>query len=257
MPPLICFPPGGGVSWCYAPLVHAINAGRPVYGLQSVGLAAEEQPLSSMNAIADEFLALVREIQPHGPYHLLGWSLGGLVAHEVACRLLKQNERVALLANIDAYPMPDAENVPELDRSAVIEEFANLFGLDPRDFEGKTLDIPIILETARRSGHILGELDLEQLQRIIQLTHHHALLLPGFHPHHFDGDMLLVRASERVSPMARPDLWKEYVEGRIETFEVNSTHARLMDPVPAEIIGREINRRLDPTDTPTGNALAV
>jgi thioesterase domain-containing protein len=105
----------------------AMDPRRSIYGLLSVGLA-DEGPLSSMTEMTEKFLTLVRQIQPGGPYYLVGWSFGGLVAHGVARRLQAQNERVALFANVHAYTLPSAESPPELDENRVIEDFARLVG---------------------------------------------------------------------------------------------------------------------------------
>src|SRR5262245_24403445 len=67
-----------------------------------------------------------------GPYHLLGWSFGGLVAHEMAGRLQEAHEDVALLALLDSYPPVPAEEALLINEQEAIEEMAELIGLDPK-----------------------------------------------------------------------------------------------------------------------------
>jgi thioesterase domain-containing protein len=59
---------------------------------------------SAIEEMALDYLSRIREIQPSGPYRLLGWSFGGLVAHAMATRLQDQGEEVDLLVLLDAYP---------------------------------------------------------------------------------------------------------------------------------------------------------
>jgi acetoacetyl-CoA synthetase len=77
---------------------------HPVYGIQAKGVDGMEQPLDRVENMATFYLRSLREIQPHGPYFLIGYSFGGLVALEMAQSLHEVGENVALLAFVDAYP---------------------------------------------------------------------------------------------------------------------------------------------------------
>lgn len=102
--PLWCFYPGSGFAWQYAVLARHLRPGRPVIGLQSPrpnGLIARSR---DMDELIDAQLSLMRQTQPHGPYDLLGYSLGGTVAYGVAARLRQQGEAVRFLGLLDTYP---------------------------------------------------------------------------------------------------------------------------------------------------------
>ncbi|MGH9387300.1 MAG: non-ribosomal peptide synthetase, partial [Vicinamibacterales bacterium] len=112
-PPLFCLPPASGIGWRYAGLLSVLSSDQPLYALQARMIRDGTAHPVSIPAAATEYLASVRSIQPSGPYCLLGWSFGGLVAFEMACQLRERGEPVAMLAIIDAYP-----SSPEfLDRS--------------------------------------------------------------------------------------------------------------------------------------------
>ncbi|MGH9962545.1 MAG: thioesterase domain-containing protein, partial [Pyrinomonadaceae bacterium] len=70
---------------------------QPIYGLQASGIAAEAPFPASIEEIADDYVTVMRGVRPTGPYHLLGWSFGGIIAHTVACRLQQEHEDVVLL----------------------------------------------------------------------------------------------------------------------------------------------------------------
>ncbi|MCX2842978.1 amino acid adenylation domain-containing protein [Microbulbifer thermotolerans] len=102
--PLICFYPGSGFAWQYSVLSRYLSGGRPIIGLQSPrpnGLIATS---ADMETLIERQLAVLRRIQPAGPYYLLGYSLGGSVAYGVAAALRKAGEEVAFLGLLDTYP---------------------------------------------------------------------------------------------------------------------------------------------------------
>jgi len=99
--PLFFVHPGGGNVLCYLPLARAACSPRPFYAFQAAGVDGVCPPAESIEAMADEYLAEVRNVQPHGPYAVGGWSLGGIVAYEMACRLEAMGEEIALLAVVD------------------------------------------------------------------------------------------------------------------------------------------------------------
>lgn len=82
-------------------LAHLVGQEQPIYGVQARGLFGDHQPHESFEAMARDYLAEIRQIQPHGPYLLGGFSGGGIAAWEMTRRLLDDGERVALLALLD------------------------------------------------------------------------------------------------------------------------------------------------------------
>jgi acetoacetyl-CoA synthetase len=87
-------------------LAQHIRTSHPIYGIQAKGVDGLEEPLESVEDMASFYLDSLKELQPHGPYMLIGYSFGGLVALEMAQRMRKNNENVALLVLLDAYPHP-------------------------------------------------------------------------------------------------------------------------------------------------------
>jgi thioesterase domain-containing protein len=93
-------------------LALAVPWARPFYGLQPPGLSDGEVPLRRISELAAHHVAQIREIQPHGPYAIGGYSLGGLVAYEMGCQLEAQGEAVECIAIIDTY-RPGLKPPPE------------------------------------------------------------------------------------------------------------------------------------------------
>jgi acetoacetyl-CoA synthetase len=85
-------------------LVEKIESAHPIYGMQARGIDGVDEPLTSVEAMAQFHLEAIKQLQPHGPYFLIGYSLGGLVALEIAQRLSAGGEKIALLALVESYP---------------------------------------------------------------------------------------------------------------------------------------------------------
>lgn len=94
----------GGTVLGLSDLVGKIKFGHPIYGMQARGIDGVSEPLTSIEERAEFHLDAIRQIQVRGPYLLIGYSLGGFVALEIAQRLVVAGEKVALLALLDSYP---------------------------------------------------------------------------------------------------------------------------------------------------------
>jgi len=94
---------GGSVMDFFQPVKH-IETNHPIYGMQARGIDGLDEPLASIEDMAEFYLHAIKELQPRGPYLLVGYSLGGIVVLEMAQRLSANGEKVALLAMLDAYP---------------------------------------------------------------------------------------------------------------------------------------------------------
>jgi thioesterase domain-containing protein len=245
LPPLFCLPPGSGLCWDYARLLRELDTQRPLYGLQAGGIAGETPLPDSVEAIADECVAMLQQVQPAGPCYLLGWSFGGLVAHEIACRLQAQGREVALLALLDSYPYLPSIEAPITNEQDLVEEMAELVGLEPKDLQGKSIDIPTILATAREVGHVLGEFDADQAGRMLRYGEHCARLAPDFRPSVFHGDLLMFVAADSPRDHFYPALWQPYITGRIAQHNIPCRHARMTEMIPIALIGRLLQRHLE------------
>lgn len=240
MPPLFCLHGGSGLSWGYAGLVRELGPERPVYGLQFNGIETERTMPASIEEMAAIYLNTIRSIQPHGPYHLVGVSLGGFVAHAIACRLQQERQEVGCLALLDSYPVAEGE----ITRDPDILELFELVQFDPSHLKGKRADVPTIIEVARQMGHVLGWMEIEQVERMLKFVKHSSALRHAFHPGLFQGNILFVAAIEDRVDFFSPAQWRPYVTGQIRVHDVHCRHPRMMDPEHLVTIGRLLREYL-------------
>ena len=100
-PPFFCMHGAGGTVLMYRDLSRRLGDDQPFYGLQAQGLDGTSSPLTTVEGMASLYVSEIRSVQPHGPYFLGGYCLGGTVAYEVAQQLRSEGETVALLALFD------------------------------------------------------------------------------------------------------------------------------------------------------------
>jgi amino acid adenylation domain-containing protein len=106
-PPIFCVHACGAHVFIYRPLVAYLDLDQPVYGLQAQGIDGTREPHTHVEDMAAYYIKEIRELQPYGPYYLVGHTLGGVIAFEIAQQLTRQGEEVGLLAMFDTLcPLP-------------------------------------------------------------------------------------------------------------------------------------------------------
>ncbi|MFJ9743395.1 alpha/beta fold hydrolase, partial [Streptomyces sp. NPDC101166] len=242
--PLFFLHGGVGLSWPYLGLAEHLAGEFPVYGFQASGIIAEAPLPASVQEMAGEYVRRILEIQPEGPYHLLGWSFGGLLAHAAATRLEGLGHRVALLVNLDSYPAPEPDGIP--DDRALIAKILEYCGYDAAAFAGGEPTLSEVLELFRRDANPLAGLDEQQLARLLRIVRNHAVLSAEFVPDRFDGDVLFLSAEQGAdedSPTVA--VWEPYIGGRVTHHGIASDHDGMMRPEPQRAIGRIIAAHLE------------
>ena len=111
-PPVFFVPPASGSPLCYVELALQLGDAQPAYGLQAPGLYDDAPLITRLEDMAAYYVAAMRYVQPAGPYHLVGWSFGSMVAFEMARLLEQQHEAVAFLGLLDTGLAYDPRRSP-------------------------------------------------------------------------------------------------------------------------------------------------
>jgi nonribosomal peptide synthetase DhbF len=227
LPPFICFPPAGGIGWVYAGLSGSVDQDRPIYCLQASGIMNGEPMLNTIAEIVNDYLVLVKKVQPQGPYYFTGWSFGGIVAHEAACELQRRGEEIAFLSILDTRPVYPRtiefvqEEHSKIDNaSTTIEARLNQYLHLSKQHVGE--DWPSNLGPSEL--HNILELT-KQTTKIMANTNHYSI---------FNGDLLLIAAEYGA---LFEEGWKPYVTGQIETHQLNCKHLEVTTTGPLKKIG--------------------
>ncbi|MFC3964490.1 amino acid adenylation domain-containing protein [Nocardia jiangsuensis] len=246
--PLFCLHPMYGLAWSYAGLAAHIDQDRPILGIQSPALTEDGYLAGSLPEIAERYLAEIRAVQPHGPYHLLGWSLGGIVAHAIATTLQAAGEEVALLAMLDSHHQIDISDFRSALRAALGELGIDdaVLGALPDDPDHDLTELPdealALLHAAVPAEAAV--LTPERVRRIYRNAVRSAELINRYRPEVFRGALQYFSAAVDPRPGAAA-AWRPYVDGEVVDRPVDATHDLMAEPRALAEIGPQLNRLLD------------
>ncbi|GHA69155.1 hypothetical protein GCM10010372_80720 [Streptomyces tauricus] len=253
--PLFCIHPGAGVSWRYTGLLPHLGGDQPVHGIQAVGLDGTRPPAPGAAAMVAGYLDLVREVQPQGPYRLLGWSYGGFVAHAMACALQESGERVELLAMLDAPQPHGTVHDPGAAERQVAALLSRVAGL-PLEPGAAPPDVDTVLE---RIGALVAAdpasspVTREEAAAIAAVMRNNLRIAPQFTPGVFHGDVLFFSATEEQPtdfPVdlamlpGKADSWRPHVDGTLHDHRVPCGHYEMTEPEPIARIGEVVAKTL-------------
>ncbi|MBT2398278.1 thioesterase domain-containing protein [Streptomyces sp. ISL-100] len=191
----------------------------------------------------------IRRVQPAGPYHLLGWSFGGNVAHTIATRLRQQGEEVALLALLDSYPPEWQELADFLDEPDLLAEVLTSLGLTPEAYSDGTLGRGQFVERLRLPDSPVSGLSADALAALPDIFSRHVQLLREPVELAFDGDLLFFTADHsRPANGATHESWRPHVTGHLRNVVVAGHHHALMQPGPLREVGTALSATLESLD---------
>ena len=228
--PLFCIHPIVGLSWCYSGLTRYTD--RPIYGIQTP--AATELP-DSLEALAEIYVREIERIAPDGPYHLLGWSLGGTIAHAVAVRLRELGKTVGSLVMLDSHAtQPDETWDTDLPASDLLDAI----GISMPGIDGQRISLDSLPDLVAGSG-VIDSADVDRL--IASARHNHELAL-RHRPSVYDGDILFVGAAHEER-QGLPS-WHPYVRGSIANFSVPQTHWQMTSASALRAVGPLVEQHI-------------
>jgi amino acid adenylation domain-containing protein len=243
-PPLFCIHPAGGMSWCYLGLAPHLSPAYPIFGVRARGFAAGEAMASTLDEMTADYLEQIRAVRRHGPYHLMGWSSGGAIAHAMAAQLQSEGEQVGLLAVLDEYPPQDGHPSAPVDEGSILRDALRMLapGCDI-DHESPSRDDAV--EILTRENEVMAGLGGDFVGAAIDIFINNLRVVEESTIPCFDGDLLLISADrDRPAGAPTPDAWKPYVTGAVECHGIDRDHASLVDQHALAEIGKIIERQL-------------
>jgi thioesterase domain-containing protein len=239
--PLFCVHPVGGEVLAYRELARRLGPDQPVYGLQS-----PEPPGEDLRTMAALYIAAVRGAQPRGPYRLLGWSMGGVVAYEMARQLTEHGADVELLAVVDAgSPLLFAAEpaLSELDLVATFAlDLARLSGRPVPDVDLSGLDeegaFTRIFALGHESGVFGPGVEEAEVRRLLDRFRANRRALSSYPPLSYSGEVLLFRATEH--PPGEEDLGWSNLVSDLKTFELPGDHYSILRGPGAEVLAETL-----------------
>jgi thioesterase domain-containing protein len=217
------------------PLARYVPEDYRLYGLQSRGLSGGQLP-GSVKEMAADYIAQIRGVQPAGPYHLLGYSSGAIVAHEIAVQLRAEGEPVAALVLLDGYP--GREQKPAAGPAPV--PAGPVAAAGPDAAPGASLGERVRAE----AGQVLGAISDDEVALLTRVYEHNARLTAGHEFSQFDGGALLLVAAIGKAGSAQAPRWRPYITGEITEVLVECEHLEITRPERLAEIWPAISSRL-------------
>ena len=219
-PTLFCFHPASGFAWQFSVLARYLSPRWSITGIQSPRPQGPMASAASLDEVCEHHLRTLLAQQPHGPYYLFGYSLGGTLAQGIAARLRQRGEAVAFLGLLDTWP-PETQNWAEKEAN----------GLDPEVLAEIDREREAFL--AAQQGQASGE-----LFSAIEGNYADAVrLLTSAHSAKFDGKATLFVAEKTRQEGKDPQVvWGPWV-GELEVFSQNCAHVDIISPQAFEAIG--------------------
>ena len=259
-PPFFCVHPIGGHVFCYVELANRLSDSRPFYGLQARGLDGRQPPLDSIPEMAAYYIESMQSVQPAGPYFLGGWSLGGMIAYEMAQQLQRSGHEVELLALFDTYipkRLRRFRRVSDLDMLLMlIREFASAAGEEAttdmvnlkeiKKLRGEA-QLAALLEQAQAAGLMPQEMSLPQLQSYLAVYESNRRAYYAYKPAAYSasGRVILFEAGEGQNKRLASDGWSKLVPYRLDIRPVVDDHYGLMKGDTVQGVAAQLDRYLE------------
>ncbi|WP_372666035.1 non-ribosomal peptide synthetase [Amycolatopsis kentuckyensis] len=217
---VVCVHPAGGTAFCYLPLSAALPVEAGVLGIQSPGLNADEEPLPSVEAMAEEYLRLV-DPRPDETLVLCGLSYGGLVAYEMGRRLAGRVSVVLLDTNATDDPAAKAAIEP----------------VPAAEFREKLV---------RFNGMYPGIEDA-QIERYHRTYNHNRLTAREHDPGETAARVVFVQAVGEDTIPGSAEFWRRRARGEFEVVPADCGHWDMLEsaalPLVAKLISAELAAR--------------
>jgi amino acid adenylation domain-containing protein len=250
--PLFCFPPAGGISTVYKNLSDELGAEHPLWGLQARGVDDDEDKTDqTISEAASTYVKAIKEVQPQGPYYLMGHSLGGTLAHEAAVQLEESGDSVAALFLLDtvvSYQQPESDSRSE---NEVISELMISMLKETTDqdlplafddmlnlFQNKLEELEMIPVGTPKS-YVLSA--LKNSVQSSRLTRNHKLKK-------CHANIVLFRAtqfSDKDTPSDELFNWQPFTDKTVHRHEIAVTHTQMLwKPVSYKLIAKVVNETM-------------
>lgn len=242
--PVYALPPVSGTVLLYPRVARAVGRDVPFHALQSVGLLPGEEPLKTVPEIAGCFVEQMRAVHPEGrPWHLVGYSMGDILAFEAARQLRAAGEEVGLVGLFDTRTVVEPSGDPDfalralLWRGLRIEADVDwLRSLDPNE------RARVLVERAVEAGTVPADFDAERLRRMIDMYGHNldALLAHELRP--YPDEVVVFRVTDRAleTEQLPEDLgWGAYAT-HAHVHLVPGDHFTMVEPGNVEHLGTAV-----------------
>lgn len=233
--PLFLIHPAGGLCWGYRHLARQIAPSRAVWGLQHPGLDLCNPLPADILELAEDYVARVVSLAPEGPVHLAGWSVGGIIAHEMAVQLAAMGRNIGSVVALDSYPADAWRNEPEPDPIAALRALLAIAGYDPDAYQDLN-SREKIMAFLRASDTALGALPDAVLDGVVRVVTDTNRLVRGHYHRELCHELTHFRAAkDHQNSDLSTAMWSPYAQ--VRQYDVPFLHSEMTSAGAAAQIG--------------------
>ena len=229
--PVLCFYPAGGLSWSYTTLVRMLADRKypgGVFGFQAPGILDESERATSITDSAARICEHVIGSMGFSRVALVGWSVGGVLAHEVATQLTQRGIKVEHVIVLDAYPATVWQQLPAPDDRRLWQGVLAMAGISA----DRELTPDEVVAAMQSRGGVFAELPPTALDGIRTMVKHNAYLMRDHHTSHYPGKLIHVTAAAELperDPRLVASAWEPHV-GTLTSYHANVRHPGMVSP---------------------------
>lgn len=258
-PPLFCIHAAGGHVMIYQHLAAAMGPDQPVYGLQSRALGDPDREYESIDEMAVDYARAIRERQPTGPYHVLGWSMGGVIGASVARVLESEGNEVAFIGLIDSYLFEDdpftVESDPLLGVSlafggTLVNAFTKLSESAQRSFREELVAmspydrLKRVMAWGQDLNVIPPDISLELLSDQVRLTERHDRLLRQHRASIIEAPLHVWWATEKNEGVLSRTDWSKFTRRGAHVEMAEGNHFTVVQPPGCHELAAHVEKHL-------------
>jgi enterobactin synthetase component F len=233
--PLFAIHPAGGLGWYYRGFLGYLDDDQPLYAVQDPYVVKGEPKAESVEQYAGQYVAAIRDVQPRGPYHLLGWSIGGNIAHAMAVALQRSGEEVGSLVMLDSFATFEGLSIGSPAAEVFFSDIAKRWGQWLGTDAASASSFEELMELTWNAVVRTTASTQRQFDAMIDSFRRSPEMVRDHEPGYFDGDILFFTAGAEDSGQASS--WRPYVSGAINTVPVDAYHLTMTHPETLTVIG--------------------
>ena len=243
-PPLFCIHGLGGHIVNFIPLTRELLSDRAVIGVQGLGTDGRFEPHNNLYTMAAFYCDAILQRQTSGPYQLLGWSMGGLLAMEIGRRLMDAGHEVLPLVLLDTHLSLKDRSLEEVTEESVIKQIAPRLGLSLPRLKKQTIQEQwdMILEASQLAGGSpTGESGAAEIHRLAIVCKAHLQAIASYEVRAYPGELILLQAARPYRWIDRR--WKGLCK-KFTGYKVAGSHYSMLAKPDVQLLAEKLEELL-------------
>jgi amino acid adenylation domain-containing protein len=250
--PFFCVHEASGNVLSFYHVASYLPKDQPFYGFQSRGIDGKHEPFTKIEDMASYYLELLSTVQPEGPYFLGGWSMGATVALDMAQRLQKQGQQVALLVSFDGwgarFEHEALENSPALDDASLTADFAQDYDLPVLQDKFLSLaqeeQVHYLMQQAKKVGLLSTGAEVSQIRRLLHVYKSNVRAAKSYRIREvYQGNFVLLRASEPHSKGLKDPTkgWSRILPQEVKIQDIPGNHHTIFRAPHVQLLAERLH----------------